>query len=101
MSPMMPSHRCSSCGALITGRCSACARRPGARIRGRRLQQLRYQLIRQQPFCVVCRTNLATVRDHIAPLWAGGLDVESNCQMLCDDCHKAKTADEARDRYAY
>jgi 5-methylcytosine-specific restriction protein A len=39
------------------------------------------------------------VRDHIVPLWAGGLDVETNTQALCDACHDAKTAAESRWRY--
>jgi 5-methylcytosine-specific restriction protein A len=42
---------------------------------------------------------VATERDHIVPLWAGGLDVESNVQALCVDCHKIKTAAESRVRY--
>lgn len=33
--------------------------------------------------------------DHIVPLADGGSADESNLQMLCPDCHKAKTAAEA------
>jgi 5-methylcytosine-specific restriction endonuclease McrA len=29
--------------------------------------------------------------DHIEPLHAGGLDIPTNRQGLCEECHKAKT----------
>lgn len=38
-----------------------------------------------------CRTV-----DHITPKARGGGDHEGNCQVICDECHKAKTAAEAR-----
>ena len=47
--------------------------------------------------CYKCQScgRLGRVVDHIVPLWAGGSDEESNKQLLCDDCHKEKSALEA------
>jgi hypothetical protein len=36
--------------------------------------------------------------DHIVPLADGGEAIESNLQLLCPDCHTAKTADENSER---
>ncbi len=36
--------------------------------------------------------------DHIVPLWAGGKHQVSNLQVLCQVCHKVKTAREAKAR---
>lgn len=36
--------------------------------------------------------------DHRIPREQGGSNDESNLQPLCDDCHKAKTAAEAKTR---
>ncbi|MDR5825843.1 HNH endonuclease signature motif containing protein [Caballeronia sp. LZ043] len=36
--------------------------------------------------------------DHDVPLEQGGSNDDSNLRPLCDPCHKAKTADEARRR---
>jgi hypothetical protein len=36
--------------------------------------------------------------DHRVPLWAGGDNDESNLWLLCVDCHKRKTAQEASQR---
>jgi 5-methylcytosine-specific restriction protein A len=69
------------------------------RTTGRRLQAWRYQLARAHPFCVRCHVEVATVRDHVLPLWAGGLDVETNTQALCVACHDAKTKAESQWRY--
>ena len=38
------------------------------------------------------------IRDHIVPLADGGLNVESNLQLITEQTHKAKTADEATER---
>jgi 5-methylcytosine-specific restriction protein A len=40
----------------------------------------------------------ATEVDHRIPLWEGGTDDDSNLQAINTDCHKRKTADEARRR---
>jgi len=37
--------------------------------------------------------------DHRVPLEQGGGNDDVNLQLLCDDCHKIKTAAEARTRY--
>ena len=70
------------------------------RIRGRKGVRLRHRLLYNQPLCVHClaqgRTELATERDHIVPLFKGGEDTEQNTQALCSTCHKAKTLDDLR-----
>jgi len=33
--------------------------------------------------------------DHIVPLWEGGEDVDSNRQILCQNCHREKCREEA------
>lgn len=48
--------------------------------------------------CIPCqtkrRTTPATQVDHIKPKAQGGTDDLDNLQSICDDCHKAKTAEE-------
>jgi len=69
------------------------------RIRGRRLQQIREQMMWDNPLChgpdsqchKAGRIRAWIEIDHIEPLHKGGKDVPSNRQCLCDDCHKAKT----------
>jgi 5-methylcytosine-specific restriction protein A len=69
------------------------------RLRGRKLQQAREELFRRNPYCVHCKARgmlrLATERDHIINLAAGGTDDIDNIQGLCADCHKAKTQRES------
>ncbi len=66
------------------------------RIRGRRLQARRARFFADNPLCVECRkrgvVRVWTQLDHIIALDNGGLDVESNLQGLCDECHTIKTA---------
>jgi 5-methylcytosine-specific restriction endonuclease McrA len=45
-------------------------------------------------------TTLGAAVDHKVPLWARGSDHESNKWLLCQPCHDAKTAEEARQRAA-
>lgn len=72
------------------------------RIRGRELQALRARRLTEQPLCEECLrktppvVTVAAEIDHVRPLSRGGADVDSNRQNLCADCHKAKSAREAR-----
>lgn len=72
--------------------------KPDARIRGRKLQEIRKQHFNRNPLCVMCEAKgrwvVATQLDHIIALVNGGDDIESNRQGLCDECHKAKTAED-------
>jgi 5-methylcytosine-specific restriction protein A len=97
--PMAPPRACATCGqpGCVQHRRPAWGHaQPVARVRGRRLQQLRYQLFRGQPFCARCHVAVATIRDHVVPLAEGGSDLESNTQGLCQACSDAKTQTEAR-----
>jgi len=73
--------------------------RPVTRVRGRALQRLREQLFEREPLCRLCRakgiTRIATIRDHVVNLQAGGTDDESNEQPICEDCHREKTQAES------
>jgi 5-methylcytosine-specific restriction protein A len=98
--PTLPPHRCLRCGRLASGRC-ACrpawrgSTPPPARIRGRRLQQLRADLFARQPRCALCGIAPATIRDHRVNLAAGGRDTPDNEQGVCATCHATKTAAES------
>jgi 5-methylcytosine-specific restriction protein A len=97
--PIAPPRACATCGqaGCVQHRRPAWGHaQPVARVRGRRLQRLRHQLFRGQPFCARCHVEVATVRDHVVPLAEGGLDAESNVQALCQTCSDAKTKDESR-----
>ena len=49
-----------------------------------------------QPRCQGCGA-VATEVDHITPLADGGAELDpANLQSLCQSCHAAKTAAEAR-----
>lgn len=52
--------------------------------------------------CALCRQPFGPKRrahcDHIVPLIDGGQNCEANLQMICADCHKAKTSAEASAR---
>ena len=75
------------CGALVQGRGRCAVHRreawarvhPGpARVRGRRLQRMRRELLEASPLCVRCLAaglvTPATIRDHIVALAAGGTE---------------------------
>lgn len=66
------------------------------RIRGRRLQRIREQHLREHPLCVAClargRVTAAEEVDHIVALVNGGADAPENRQGLCRECHRQKTA---------
>lgn len=63
--------------------------------------KLRQRILRRDSgLCQPClKSGLVTAAnqvDHITPKAEGGADDESNLQAICDACHKAKTAAEAR-----
>lgn len=65
------------------------------RITGRKWQQTRRRILRQNPLCVHCRDkgkiNLAEEVDHIVALVNGGSNDDSNLMGLCRACHYEKT----------
>ena len=75
---------------------------------GRNLDAMPGKLVRdrlsrkQDDCCANCRKRFGPKSrahcDHILALIDGGENRESNLQMLCVDCHKAKTRDEAAAR---
>ena len=96
--PTLPPRACATCGqvgCLVHRRAAWHHTTPVTRIRGRRLQRLKHELSREQPFCARCGLEVGTIRDHVVPLAEGGLDVASNTQSLCVTCHDAKTAIES------
>lgn len=83
------------------------------RITGTTLQNRRWKLWKDSPYCAFCGRVVAFPEgfelDHKVPLFMGGEDVEANCQILCvwyeiDDegkrvkagCHASKTADDLK-----
>lgn len=74
------------------------------RIRGRRWVETRKRVALAQEFrCQRCGCVWLPWRDqvdHDVPLEQGGSNDDSNLNLLCDDCHKAKTAREASNRAA-
>lgn len=65
------------------------------RIVGREHSNIRTRiLIRDNFTCQSCKiqfTKQFLEVDHIIPLYAGGLESDSNRQLLCTECHNAKT----------
>lgn len=68
------------------------------RLTGWRLVQRRKRLWAANPCCAMCGRLTEYPHgfelDHITPLYLGGEDTESNCQILCcgeDGCHRKKT----------
>ncbi len=68
------------------------------RIRGRALQNRNRRLLSEHPMCQKCQVMVGMEVDHRVPLWASGEDTEDNLQVLCIQCHQAKTAREASQR---
>jgi len=69
------------------------------RLRGRRaVEQRRRRLRRTKGLCEDClnegRSIPATVVDHIVPLALGGSDEDENTRNLCEDCNRARTAEQ-------
>lgn len=73
------------------------------RVRGRQVQTLRRRLFDCEPLCRRCLDHgyvrIATIRDHVVPLWEGGEDTAANTQPLCAECHADKTRVEAGRRH--
>ena len=70
-----------------------------------RWRKLRKRMMRANPYCVTCRQagalRTASVLDHITPIEERGHPWDSkNLQLLCRECHQAKTATEAAERRA-
>lgn len=57
---------------------------------------------RDKGLCQEClrhgRVSVGGPIDHIVPLFEGGSDDDSNKELLCQSCHDAKSAREARRR---
>lgn len=51
---------------------------------------------KQNYFCNICKNTLPPQwnADHIIPLMNGGTNDLDNCQILCPNCHAAKTQQE-------
>lgn len=97
------------CGVLVRDGGSRCARHPhekrhgseGKRKTGRHgvvdRERIRY---RDKGLCQECArqgiVKLGTEVDHITPLSRGGTDADGNLQLLCRECHKAKSRIERR-----
>lgn len=71
---------------------------PDVRIRGRRLQAIRLQQYKEQPYCVECLKvgvhRLYDELDHIIPLDPrhGGTETKANRRPLCREHHEVVTA---------
>jgi 5-methylcytosine-specific restriction protein A len=52
--------------------------------------------------CQACKRNgrvsVGGPVDHKQPLWDGGDDTDDNKELLCQPCHDAKSAIEAKER---
>jgi 5-methylcytosine-specific restriction endonuclease McrA len=77
------------------------------RIRGWALTLIRERILRRDSGVCQCgeckatgRVRLASIVDHIVPLWAGGREADSNRQAINEECHERKSAAEAAMRAA-
>ena len=72
------------------------------RVRGRQWVETRQRVALDQQFkCQRCGCVWLPWRDqvdHRVPLEQGGSNADANLDLLCFDCHAAKTASEARSR---
>jgi 5-methylcytosine-specific restriction endonuclease McrA len=75
--------------ALKAGRLNTTAKK-----RGQAGKVTAADLLGLERVCRMCGEQDELQIDHITPAMHGGLNVGSNLQMLCADCHKAKTAKE-------
>jgi 5-methylcytosine-specific restriction endonuclease McrA len=80
-------------------RCAPIVRRES----GRTLQRSRGRVMRRDDYlCQHCladgRVTVGVEVDHIVPLHLGGGDYDSNKQLLCVECHRAKSEAEEKER---
>lgn len=72
------------------------------RIRGRKWVKTRQRIAVEQQFtcqgCGCVWLPWCDQVDHDVPLEQGGSNDDGNLNLLCDECHKRKTADEAASR---
>lgn len=75
------------------------------RIRGSALQAIRERILSRDYGmcqCARCKASgslrLASIVDHVVPLWAGGKEDDGNRQAINTECHDLKSAHEARCR---
>ena len=65
------------------------------RLRGRKLQAARLRIWSADPHCAMCRKLVAYPYgfelDHKQALFKEGSNDDDNMQVLCGDCHDAKT----------
>jgi len=58
----------------------------------------RQRRLAAEPLCRDCkakgRITAAVTPDHILPLALGGTDTDDNVRCLCEDCHRARTAEQ-------
>lgn len=74
---------------------------PDRKLRGSKLQRVRRSTWQRAPQCAACG-RVMTLRevelDHVTPVALGGSDVAANLQVLCHECHAAKSAAEGAAR---
>lgn len=63
-------------------------------------EKLRLRILaRDKHLCQPCkrsgRFKAGRTVDHVTPKARGGTDAETNLEVVCDDCHKIKTAAES------
>lgn len=72
------------------------------RIRGRAWMATRHRVALAHGYrCAGCTRVWDSSRDqidHLVPLEQGGSNDDTNLRPMCNECHQAKTADEARER---
>lgn len=90
----MPERACQRCARPIPSgtRCPNCAATP--RIRGHAGTVIRLGALRRAGWTCQgpdCGSTRQLYVDHVIPLSEGGSNDPSNLQVLCHDCHAAKT----------
>lgn len=62
---------------------------------GRQHRRIRQHLLREVILCEECTRKgqvcVGTIADHVIPLAKGGTGDRSNYQLLCKECHQAKS----------